>query len=171
MVENRKGCVLGTRRCDPASLAQIVHCVVRHGRHDVQDLARMVRRQGAALYRQTDGVSEDLTIGQAVAISELQRDSRIVEEMCRRVGGVFVALSAHDVTDDCIREALMEAVREIGEDSGLVSRVLAQPEVTEQAADAVDREVDETVAWLFQVKARVRAKVAGSRGALREVAR
>lgn len=159
MVENRKGCVQGTRRCEPQGLAQVVHCVTRHGRMTFQDLCQAAGKRSDAMSRMSDGLSEDLTLRLAIAVSELQRDNRIAEEFCRRVGGVFVPLDARDATDADVHAALLKAVSELGEDSSLISRVLADGGITSEEADAVDAEVDETIQALLQVKARVRAKV------------
>lgn len=159
MTENRAGCVLGTRRCEPEGLAQVVHCLTRHGRHAFGELPSLVGKRSDALSRMTDGLSEDLTLRLAIAISTLQRDTRIAEEFCRRVGGVFVPLDARDATDADVHLALLKAVSELGEDSSLISRVLADGAINSDEADAVDAEVDETIQALLQVKARVRAKV------------
>jgi hypothetical protein len=160
MVENRKGCVQGTRRCEPSgNLAQTTHCLTRHGRLSFHDLCAAVGKRSDAMSRMTDGISEDLTLRLAIAVSELQRDNRIAEEFCRRVGGVFVPLDARDATDADVHQALLKAVSELGEDSSLISRVLADGAINSDEADAVDAEVDETIQALLQVKARVRAKV------------
>jgi hypothetical protein len=159
MVQNRVGCTLGTRPCEPQGLAQTVHCVTRHGRHGFGELPSLVGKRSDALSRMTDGISEDLTLRLAISISTLQRDNRIFEEACRRVGGVFVPLDARDATDADVHQALLRAVSELGEDSSLISRVLADGAISSDEADAVDAEVDETIQALLQVKARVRAKV------------
>lgn len=160
MVENRKGCVLGTRRCDPQGFAQVAHCVTRHGRLTFGELCTAVGKRSDALSRMTDGLSEDLTVRLLIAVTELQRDTRMVQEVCRRSGGVFVPLDARGEASDCdVHEALLQAVQEIGEDSGLIARVLHDGAVTELEADAVDAEIDQTIQALLTVKARVRAKV------------
>lgn len=159
MVENRKGCVLGTRKCDPVNLAQVVHCVTRHGHHEFGPLARMVGRRSDALSRQTDGLREDLTLGLTIAITELQRDTRIVAELARCVGGVFVPLDTRAVSDADIHQAMLQAVREIGEDSGAIALALADGALTQDEADHILRELDETVQAVLAVKARVQAKV------------
>jgi hypothetical protein len=159
MVENRKGCVQGTRRCEPQGLAQVVHCVTRHGRLSFQDLCAAAGKRSDAMARMSDGLSEDLTLRLAIATSELQRDPRIAEEFCRRVGGVFVPLDTRAVTDSDLHQALMRVVSELGEDSSLLSRALADGAICEQEADSLEAEIDETIQAALQLKARIRAKV------------
>lgn len=159
MVENRKGCTLGTRPCEPQNLAQVVHCVTRHGRHSFGELTSLVGKRSDALARMSDGISEDLTLRLAIAIQTVQRDTRIAEEFCRRSGGIFVPLDSRSATDTDVHQALLRVVTELGEDSSLISRVLADGAISSDEADAVDAEVDETIQALLQVKARVRAKV------------
>lgn len=159
MVQNRVGCTLGTRPCEPQGLAQTVHCVTRHGRHGFGELPSLVGKRSDALSRMTDGISEDLTLRLAISISTLQRDTRIAEEFCRRVGGVFVPLDTREISDSDLHQALMRVVSELGEDSSLLSRALADGAIDEREADAIEAEIDETIQAALQLKARVRAKV------------
>lgn len=159
MLQNRSTCTVGTRPCHPDNLAQTVACVTRHGLHAFGELPSLVGKRSDALARMSDGISEDMTLRIAKAVTAVQRDTRIVEQFARACGGVFVALDARATTDSDVQAALLEAVRELGEDSGLIARALADGRITQAEADDICREVDETVAALLEVKARVRAKV------------
>lgn len=156
--ENRRGCVLGTRRCAPADLAQVVSCVAHHGRLSFGELSAHVGSRRDALSRMTDGHSESLTLRLALAITELQRDTRIVEEVARRAGGVFVPTETRALGDDDITRAFLRAVQEIGEDSAAIAQAIADGTVTSDEAAQVAREIDQTVAALLAVKARVQSK-------------
>ena len=158
-MENRKGCVLGTRRCEPKNLAEVTHCVTRHGRLSFQDLCAAVGKRSDAMARMTDGLTEDLTLRLAIAISELQRDTRILEEACRRAGGVFVPLDTRDVTDLDLHQALMRVVSELGEDSSLLAKALADGGISSEKADALDAGIDDTIQAALQLKASIRAMV------------
>lgn len=171
MTENKKGCVLGTRKCDPVGFAQVAHCVTAHGHHGVGELAAMIGMQRSALTRKTDGHVEDLTVRQMLAIGELQRDHRMVEEVCRRAGGVYVPLDQRDIADADIHQSFLQAVRELGEDSAAIQHALADGVVTDDEAAQVAREIDQTVAALCAVKARVMAKANSRPSLVRTVAR
>jgi hypothetical protein len=160
MTQNRSTCVLGTRKCDPqGNLAATTNCVTRHGRLTFQELCAAVGKRSDAMSRMTDGISEDLTLRLAIAVTELQRDTRIFEEACRRVGGVFVPLDTREISDSDLHQALMRVVSELGEDSSLLSRALSDGTIDEREADAIEAEIDETIQAALQLKARVRAKV------------
>jgi hypothetical protein len=169
MVQNRKECTIGARRCDPTSGREIAHCLVNHGRHSFGDVAEALKMRRDSLSRATSPYeSEDenqyhqpgLTWQDVIVVTNLQDDHRLVEEVCRRTGGVFVPMpSAHD-TDEDVYEALTTAVEELGQDSGVIRRILADRTVTSEEADHADREIDETIAALVKLKATVRRKVA-----------
>lgn len=159
MVENRKGCVLGTRRCDPIGYAQVAHCVVAHnGTYGVDQIARSIGMQRAALTRKADGFSYDLSVRQVLAIRELLQDTRMVEEIAREAGGVFVPLDTRAISDQDIRQAFVAAVRELGEDAAAIERALEDGHVSEDDAVHVGREIDQSIAALLAVKARVQSK-------------
>lgn len=91
MVETRKNCNVGTRRCTPdGNLAQIIHCTSDHGRYRRPELAPLVGRRGDAFLRMSDGLSEDMPLRIALLVQELTQDYRIAEEFARRSGGVFI---------------------------------------------------------------------------------
>jgi hypothetical protein len=159
MVENRKGCVEGHRSCEPNDLAQVVHCRSRHGRLKFPELCKAVGKRSDAMARMTDGHSEDLTLGLAIAVCQVQRDTAIFEEACRRVGGVFVPLPDAHGADEDIYAALSMAVEELGQDSGVIRRILADCAVTAEEAEQAAREIDETIASLVHLKHVVFAKV------------
>jgi hypothetical protein len=159
MVQNRKDCTQGTQCTPQGDLAQTVSCVAHHGRHKFGELAKLVHKRGDALSRMTNGFSEDLTLILAIRISEAQRDNRIFEEACRRVGGVFVPLDSRDISDSDLHQALMRVVSELGEDSSLLSRALSDGGIDAQEADQLEAEIDETIQAALQLKARIRAKV------------
>jgi len=161
MVENRKGCVLGLRRCNPTTTAQEIHCQWRHDAHlDFQTLARRARAQAAALARKTDGFSETLSIELFKVGCELTGNLRPLAQLCRDLGGVFVPLPAAEATDQDVYAALVTVVEEIGQDSSLVRRVLADGYVTEDEVIEAEREIDQTIASAVALKAAIRAKVA-----------
>lgn len=120
----------------------------------------MVGSRSDALARRSDGLSEDMTLRQAIAISTIQDDRRIVEEVARRVGGVFVRLPENTVDNADVYDVLLSAVEEIGQDSSVVRRILSDKLVTVDEADQADREIDETIATLVRLKGALRQKVA-----------
>jgi len=76
------------------------------------------------------------------------------------MNGVFVPLPAAEATDQDVYAALVTVVEEIGQDSSLVRRVLADGYVTEDEVIEAEREIDQTIASAVALKAAIRAKVA-----------
>jgi len=168
MTENRSGCVLGTRRCDPQNLREIQHCAVNHGKHAFGEMAEALKMRRDALSRATSPYESaderqhhqpGLTVADVILVTNLQDDHRIIAEACRRTGGVFVRMPDVHTTDEDVYDALTAAVEELGQDSGVIRRILSDSTVTPEEADHADREIDETIAALVRLKATVRAKV------------
>ena len=166
MLENRKGCALGIRRCDPKNLTEIVHCLYHHGRHSFGEMAESLHVRRDALSRRTApyGESEDtsvsLTVGELITGTNLQDDRRAVEEVCRRTGGVFVRMPDAHTADTDVYDALTAAVEELGQDSGVIRKILSDGVIESDEADRAEREIDETIAALVRLKSTVRRKVA-----------
>jgi hypothetical protein len=160
MVENRKNCVVGTRRCTPAgNLAQTIHCTTDHGRYRRAELAPLVRKRGDAFLRMSDGLSESMPLDISLTVQELTQDYRITEEYARRAGGVFIKVSPRDVTDHDLLQAFLRVATEVGEDSALLHRALANDgEISPDEAAALAIEIDQTVQAALELKQRVLAR-------------
>ena len=92
------------------------------------------------------------------ALVRASGNSLVLTVVTRAVGGVFVPLP--DATsDEAVYEAMALVVKELGDDSSLLRRCLADGILTADKAARFDDEVDETVVALLQWKAAVRARV------------
>lgn len=158
MVENRKGCVLGTRRCTPQTTAQEIHCQWRHDpAYTFEDLARMVGAQRPALSRKTDGFSEELSIRLFIAAAKTTGNLRPMASLARDLDGVFVPLPAGERSRD-VYAALAAVMAEVGEDADVIQRVLADDHITPDEAVRVTREIDDTIARLVALRLTVEAQ-------------
>ena len=160
MTEGRRACRSG-QRCEPRTLGEAIYCCAHHSDVDARTVAERIGKRYTYL---VDAVNPDR--------GELQFQARLLvplmlatgnaaplEWLAREMGGTYVPLPQLTPADDEVRTAFMQAVRELGEDSSLIDRVLSDELVTPSEADAVDQEIDQTIRALLQTKAAIRAKV------------
>lgn len=165
MTETPTNCRLGRRVCDPRDTAEFIHCLARHSHVSSARLSSEANLRHDAFLRQTDGTPGapcKTSVALLTFLTNRTRDHRAIAALARDCGGVFVALPP----DECqqgkedVHQAVLRAVQEFGQDSGLIGRVLADGVVTEDEALAVDREIDETITALLRLKLSVRDHVA-----------
>ena len=105
MIRGRKDC-LGGQPCEPASIAEALHCLIEHSSLDVDRLATVLNGHGvghvsrAYLYdlanpHRTDRGSRVLDV--AAALTSITGRPVLLRFLCRANGGEFVQLPA--VTD------------------------------------------------------------------------
>lgn len=174
MTETPINCRLGRRVCDPRDTAEQVHCMARHGSVSSARLSAEANLRHDAFLRQTDGTPGapcKTSVALFTFLTNRTRDHRAIASLARDCGGVFVPLpDTARVEDEDVHLAALEAVREFGEDSGLIARALADGRINQDEADAIDQEIGQTVAALLRLKAVVQAKVSGRPVVVRSLA-
>lgn len=173
MTETPNNCRMGRRVCDPRDTAEHVHCMARHHVPSSRLSAEANLRHDAFL-RQTDGAPGapcKTSVALFTFLTNRTRDHRAIASLARDCGGVFVPLpDPVRVEDEDVHQAALEAVREFGEDSGLIARAMADGRISAEEGDAIDREIGQTVSALLHLKAVVQAKVTGRPVAVRSLA-
>ena len=100
-----------------------------------------------------------LRVAELPALVRASGNALVLRVVTRAVGGVFVRLP--DATsDEAVYQAMALVVKELGDDSSLLRRCLADGILTADKAARFDDEVDETVVALLQWKAAFRARAA-----------
>ena len=100
-----------------------------------------------------------LRVAELPALVRASGNPLVLRVVTRAVGGVFVRLP--DATsDEAVYQAMALVVKELGDDSSLLRRCLADGILTADKAARFDDEVDETVVALLQWKAAFRARAA-----------
>ena len=91
------------------------------------------------------------------ALVRASNNPLVLTVVTRAVGGVFVPLP--DATsDEAVYEAMALVVKELGDDSSLLRRCLADGRLTADEWAQMEPGIDKTVVALLQMKASIRAK-------------
>ena len=103
MIRSRKDC-LGGRACEPATIAEALHCLIEHSALDVAALAMAVNAHDddvhvsrAYLYELANPHRPDRgirTLAVAAALTTVTRRGVLLQFLCRAQGGAFVQLPA-----------------------------------------------------------------------------
>lgn len=100
---------------------QIPHCPLDAAyllgkRHNASDLARKLGISPNVLGNKLnpDQDFHKLSLGEAVAVTEITNDNAILEAWCLQRGGVFVKLPSEIVSDEELSDQLMRVSEELG---------------------------------------------------------
>lgn len=162
MTENRKGCVLGTRRCTPADLAQEIECQWHHDpKIKFGELCARARAQRATMSRKTNGTARDLPIDAFVATTLATGNMRPLQALCLELGGVFVPApqAEADGVDDVV-VAFFALVESFGDNGSTVRAIVADGVVDDLEATAARQKLGQLMALAANLEAVITRKVA-----------
>ncbi len=161
MTQGRKDCRQG-RKCEPRTVAEAIYCLVHHSDIEPRVLAERLGKRYAYLMdaANPDRDTVQFQIQMLIPAMQLTNNWMPLQFLCREMGGVFVPLPTVGAEHGDIRKAFMATIQEIGEDSAVIERVLADNIVTAEENRAVSDKLDRTIAALLRVKAEVDARAA-----------
>lgn len=130
-------------------------------RHNASDLARKLGVSPNVLGNKLNPDQEfhKLSLGEAVAITELTNDNAIVEAWCQQRGGVFVRLPEAAACDEELSDQLMRVSEELGAALGEVRAARADGVIDPKEFDRIKDKLMSTITEALALKTVIKGQV------------
>jgi hypothetical protein len=168
MTTSRKLCRSGAH-CQPATLKEALDCLGHHSDITVRQMAdRLGHVTEGTLGKQLSLYDDDNypPLRNLVPLMNAASNDALIEYLARSVGGVFF----RPMVSGADGEQLGRTVREFGELLQCHGITLADGRVTEAEAEEFDRQADDVIAAVAQLKLRVRERAASDAAGVRRTA-
>lgn len=163
MTSSRRACRQGGP-CEPRNLAEAIYCAAHHSGLEIETVAERLGVRRAYLYDATNPDREDTQFQARLLVPLMAVTGNLtpLRFLAREFDVALIELPARGATsNDDIRQSFMRVVKELGEDSAAIERVLADGIVSADEAKRVKRELAETIEALVTVQSLFHARVKG----------
>lgn len=170
MTRSRRECRLG-KPCEPTTLQEAIYCCVHHSAIAPQQIAERLAIRVTYLHDAANPDRDEHQFQARLLLPLMTATGNLapLRFLNAALGRIDIPVPAIDTDGDDVLSGYLRLVREVGEDSALLERVMADGSVTPDEALRVKRETRETAEAAMYVAALVEQRVA--RPTLRRKAR
>ncbi len=138
---------------------QAAHDFGQH--HGVPELAQKLNTPAAVLYNKLNPYNESnhLQLREAVFLTELTKDTRIIEAWGTKCGGMFVPMPESVACDEDLSDQLLELVEQLGTALATVKDARKDGVITDSEFEQIRHELNKTMREVLKLDAVVESQV------------